>query len=1020
LENLNNFLTLQADKTQTEMMKRFLILLALAAGMGAVGAQSALATTARSQQTRQNREPEFVRHMYGPWVDSVYNSLTLKERIAQMIFVELRPAVPSTVTKALREARELKVGGAVLFRSNLPEAAGLINSLQGESQTPMLVAIDGEWGLGMRLTDVEAFPYQMALGAMRDTELLYEMGEEVARQARRAGIHINLAPTVDVNNNAANPVIGYRSFGEDPARVAESGLAYIRGMEAGGIVCTAKHFPGHGDTAVDSHADLPLIAHDRERLERVELAPFRELVRNGATGVMTAHLNVPALTGSNLPTSLSRPIITGLLREQWGYNGLVVTDALDMQGIAKFHSPGEAARLAALAGNDVLELVRDPRAAIDAIYAAVQSGEIAAEQIEQSVRRILAVKYYVGLDKLKPVEARNIVREINSPEARLLARRMVAGSLVALQNNDGVLPLETQKYERIAVVSLRTDNNRAFFDRFSKYFRADRFVHNYRGGLTRGDAILDTLAARGYDLIVVEADNFTSRPASAAGQPGFGVTAELQKFVGRLTSENANVVVALFGMPYVMDHLPAVKDARAVLFSQTSNDTARDLAAQALCGAIDVDGTLPVTTRPYPIGTGVRIEGGIRLAFGIGEEVGIDSERLERAVDSIVYASIRNGAYPGCQLLIARDGKVIFDRSYGNHTYTGEDPVTPESVYDIASNTKICAALPIYMTLYDRGMVDLDVPISAYLPGLGFERSNKRDVTLRSQLSHIAGFQPTHPFWEEAAEKGLISARPSRRHTVRIDRDMWASEKVYEMVYRRIRDLPLTEENKMVYSCLGFVLAPHIIENITGENFWDYLDRNIYDPLGITLTGFNPLTRMGLAEEQVVPSEFDAPWRGRLVHGFVHDEASGVLGGYSSNAGLFSNTMGIAEIFQMYMNKGEYGGRRFFSSETFDTFNTQYFTEHGNYRALGFEKAVPANRDRSIVDAWPAPSTSPEAFGHSGFTGTYAWGDPANGTIYIFLSNRVYPTRQNPAFDKMQSRVGIHELVYQMIEEKSL
>jgi beta-glucosidase-like glycosyl hydrolase len=409
-------------------------------------------------------------------------------------------------------------------------------------------------------------------------------------------------------------VIGYRSFGEDPDRVAAKGLAYIKGMEAGGIVCTAKHFPGHGDTATDSHADLPLIAHDAARLEQVELLPFRELVRNGATGVMTAHLNVPALTGSTLPTSLSRPVITGILREQWGYNGLVVTDGMDMQGIAKYHSPGEAARMAAEAGNDILELVRDPRAAIDSIHAAVVGGRVPREQIERSVRRILAVKYYVGLDKPSRVDERNIVQQVNSPGAEMLARQMTEGSLVALQNYGAILPLETQKYRRIALVSLRTDADNSFYDSFSKYFRADRFVLNHRDGLKGGEAILDTLAG-GYDLVVAELGGFSTQPG-AAGRPGYGVTAELQKFLNRLTAENPNVVVALFGMPYILDHLPSVKDAKAVIFSQTANALARDIAAQALCGAIGVDGTMPVTTRPYPIGTGVTLKGGARLALG--------------------------------------------------------------------------------------------------------------------------------------------------------------------------------------------------------------------------------------------------------------------------------------------------------------------------------------------------------------------------------------------------------------------
>lgn len=990
-------------------MKRLLLLLVFAMGFFSLSAQ--------------NKDPEFVKYMNSPWVDSVFKTLSLKEQVGQMIFVELRPSNTTTVVKALDDAQKLGVGGAVLFKSTLPEAVALSNSLQKVSKTPMLIAIDGEWGLGMRLDDVSNFPYQMALGSLKDNELIYKMGLEVARQAKRAGLHINLAPTVDVNNNSLNPVIGYRSFGENPKDVAAKGLAYIKGMEAGGIICTAKHFPGHGDTAVDSHADLPLISHDMDRLNSVELLPFKTLVENGATGIMPAHLNVPALTGSNLPTSLSPKAIKELVRDKWGYKGLIFTDGMEMQGISKYYSPGQAARMAVQAGNDVLELVRDPKEAVDSIYAAVQKGQISKKQIEESVRRILAIKYYVGLNKYKPANAWNIVTDVNSPASKLLIRQMTQKTLTGLQNKDNILPLPTEKYGKIAVVSLRNGQSDTFYNRFKKYFKADYYVFDFKNPLTKADDILDSL--KNYDLVIAEIGGFSTRPGKAQQivDPKknytleYGVTTYLQHFMDRLTKEHANTVLTVFGMPYVMDYMPAIKDAKAVLFSQGDNALARDLMAQAVCGAFDVDGKLPVNTKPYPMNTSVDIKGGIRFKFTIGEEVGINSNKLEHKVDSIIYNSIANGAFPGCQLIIAKDQKVILDRSYGYHTFTGQEPVKDDDLFDMASNTKVCAALPVYMELYDQGKIDLDAPISKYLPGLKFEKSNKKDVTLRSQLSHIAGFQPYHPFWSDALKKKLIRNKPSKKFNVQIDQNLWASKKIYDFVYKEIRDLPLTEPNKMKYSCLGFVLAPRIIQNVTGENFHDYVDKNVYAKLGAEYTTFNPLTRGGYPLSQIMPTEYDKAFRHSLVHGFVHDEASAVVGGYSSNAGLFSNALGIAELFQMYLNKGTYGGEYFFSPETFDTFNKQYYLEHNNYRAIGFEKATPANKDRTVEAAWPAPSTSPEAFGHSGFTGTYAWADPTNGLVYVFLSNRVYPTRDNKAFDKMQARVGIHELAYQLLKE---
>ena len=970
----------------------------------------------------QNKDPEFVKYMNSPWVDSVYKSMTLKQQIGQMIFVELRPSNPSTVVKAMQDVKDLNVGGAVLFLSKLPDQAATINGLQSIARTPLLIAIDGEWGLGMRLQDVDNFPYQMALGSLKDNSLIYKMGLEVARQAKRAGLHINLAPTVDVNNNSLNPVIGYRSFGEDPKDVAAKGFSYIKGMEDGGIICTAKHFPGHGDTETDSHADLPLISHDINRLNSVELMPFHELVKNGATGIMTAHLNVPAITGNSLPTSLSPKAIKELIRDKWGYKGLIFTDGMEMRGISKYYSPGQAARMAAEAGNDILELVRDPKEAIDSIYAAVQKGQISKKQIEESVRRILAIKYYVGLNKYKPTNTWNIVSDVNSPASKLLIRQMTEKTITGLQNNDNILPLETGKFKKIAVVSLRSDNSDVFYNRFKKYFKADYFKYDFKNSLTKADDILDSL--KKYDLVIAETGGFSTRPGKAQKVEDpkknyvleYGVTTNLQHFMDRLTKEHPNTVLAVFGMPYVMDYMPAIKNAKAVLFSQGNNALSQDLMAQAVAGAFDVEGKLPVNTKPYALGTSVDIKGGIRFKFTIGEEVGVNSGKMEHMIDSIVYGSIRNGAFPGCQLIIAKDQKVIFDRSYGYHTFTGQEPVEEDDMFDMASNTKVCAALPVYMELYDQGKINLDTPISEYLPGLKFQKSNKKDVTLRSQLSHIAGFQPYYPFWSDAMKKGLIRNKPSKKFNVQIDQNLWASKKIYDFVYKKIRDLPLTEANKMKYSCLGFVLAPRIIQNVTGENFHKYLKENVYDKLGAQYTTFNPVTN-GYPLSQIIPTEVDKAFRKSLVHGFVHDEASAVVGGYSSNAGLFSNALGIAELFQMYLNKGTYGGVRFFSEETFDTFNKQYYLQHDNYRAIGFEKARPENKNRTVVQAWPAPSCSPEAFGHSGFTGTYAWADPTNGLVYVFLSNRVYPTRDNKAFDKMQARVGIHELAYQLIKE---
>lgn len=606
--------------------------------------------------------------------------------------------------------------------------------------------------------------------------------------------------------------------------------------------------------------------------------------------------------------------------------------------------------------------------------------------------------------------------ESRAANEELAERRAAEASLVLLQDAAGLLPLASDKYERIAVVEIAQGDaepsaQRIFSQRFNDYFKADIYTYNYKERFAKASEIVDSL--KRYNLVVLNFKPYLPDGDSAAALALDNFISLLMQ-MGAEGAESGREIVIAVSSKEMLERMPAWPERVALLYSDT-NAYAQDLLAQALCGAFDLNGRLAEQMGSYKRGAGMDMKGGIRFKFTIGEEVGINSALLEHNVDSIILGSIRNGAFPGCQLIIAKDQKIIFNGCYGYHTFAGLEPVKSEDMYDLASNTKVSAATPLYMQLYDKGSMDLDVPISNYLPGLGFEESNKKDVTLRRLLAHIAGFQPFYAFYADAAKEGLLSEKPSEKFPVRIDTDLWASDQIYEFVYKKIRDLPLTEPNKMKYSCLGFVLSAKIIENISGENFHTLLQKNIYGKLEAPYTMYNPWTN-GTPLSNIIPTEVDNEFRHKLVHGFVHDETSALVGGYSSNAGLFSNAMGVAKLFQMYLNKGTYGGVRFFSEETFDTFNKQYYLQYSNYRGLGLEKPTAENAQCTIEEGWPAPSASQSAFGHSGFTGTYIWAEPENGTLYVFLSNRVYPTRKNRAFDKMQARVGIHELIYQLLK----
>ena len=597
-------------------------------------------------------------------------------------------------------------------------------------------------------------------------------------------------------------------------------------------------------------------------------------------------------------------------------------------------------------------------------------------------------------------------------KSELAERKAAEEALVLLQDSLKLLPIASDRYKKIAVVDVTATEQSTFKERFNDYFKFDAYTYNYKERFAKASEIVDSL--KNYDLVVLNFTSFTPDGDSAAALALDKFVAQLQQICTEEGSDaSGRALVLAITSKEMLQRMPLWKGGVALIYS-AENRFAQDMLAQAICGAFDVKGKLAEDVGLYKSGAGEELKGGIRFKFTIGEEVGINSALLEHHIDSIIIGSIRRGAFPGCQLLVAKDQKVIFHRSYGYHTFTAQEPVKEEDMYDLASNTKVSAATPLYMQLYDKGLLELDKPLYNYLPGLDFENSNKRDVTPRRLLAHIAGFQPSYPFYEDAEKAGLLSNKQSAEFPVMIDTNLWASDSIYNFVYRKIRDLPLTEPNKMKYSCLGFVLSAKIIENISGENFHKLLQQNIYDKLEAPYTMYNPYSN-GYPLSQIIPTEYDNTFRHKLIHGFVHDEASALLGGYSSNAGLFSNALGVAKLFQMYLNGGTYGGVRFFGKETFDTFNKQYYLEHSNYRGLGLEKPTAQNASCTIEEGWPAPSTTQQAFGHSGFTGTYIWADPSNGTLYVFLSNRVYPTRKNSAFDRMQARVGIHELVYQLL-----
>ncbi|MEJ1240230.1 glycoside hydrolase family 3 N-terminal domain-containing protein [Chryseolinea sp. T2] len=965
-----------------------------------------IAVKAHAQQTH----PRFLDYINHPWVDSVFNTLSSEEKIAQLIMVAAFSNKDEKHTaEILKLVREQKVGGLIFFQGGPVRESKLINTYQAASKVPLLIAMDAEWGLGMRLDSTISFPYQMTLGAIQNDSLIYQMGVEVARQLKRAGVQVNFAPVSDVNNNPANPVINFRSFGENKNNVSRKAIAYMRGMEDNGIISTAKHFPGHGDTGTDSHYALPQITHKRERLDSLELYPFRQLISAGISGVMVAHLNVPALDNSGVPSTLSRPIVTELLRKELGFKGLIVTDAMNMRGVTASNPPGVVDRDAILAGNDMLEFTEDVTRTIAEIGKAIKEKKISQRDIDERCLKMLAIKYSAGLHRTRMVDMRNITQDLNQSRAKLLNRNLLQAAITVLKNDHGAIPVRDLDKVSIASISFGRNRITPFQKSLARYTQIDHFV-------VPGDArqgYLDSLAQKlkSYTQLIMGIHDDPGRPHNRVSfnQP-------VKSFLGKLALQ-PNTIAAVFKNPYTIDHLDSIDRAQALVVTYQDNADAEDLTAQLIFGGIGASGRLPVGIgNKFPAGFGLDVKGGIRFKYTLPEDAGMNSSVLMKGIDSLVNQALLAKATPGCQVFVARDKKVILYKAYGLHDYGDTVRVKLDDLYDLASVTKISASLPPLMKLYDEGKFSIDATLGDYLPK--FKHSNKADIPLYDVLTHQARFKPFIPFWQNTIKengqykRSTIRPDSSRRYPIRLKDHMYLNRKYPDKMVKGIRKSPLQAEKKYVYSDFFFMLAPRVIESRIDTDFQSYVRSNFYAPLGATSVMFKPLSKYPLSA--IVPTEHDYYFRHEPLHGTVHDENAIMMGGVSGHAGLFANANDLAKLMQMYLDGGEYGGRRYLKEQTLQEWTKTRFPENNNRRALGFDKPNLVYTGENSNTAKDAGAAS---FGHTGFTGTFAWMDPDTGLLYIFLSNRVNPTRANTRLYQLNTRTKIQQVLYDAIEK---
>ena len=967
------------------------------------------------------------------WVDSVFQSLSAEQRIAQLIWIN--SAADKNISSQLKVAELIKkynLGGVIFFTGNPEKQVELTNFYQASAQTPLFVAMDAEWGAGMRLHNVMPFPYNMMMGASHNPELIKQATTEMAKQMKRLGVQVSLGPVVDINTQPLNPIIGMRSFGESPKQVAACGIAYMQGLQENNILAIAKHFPGHGDTQSDSHLTLPLVPYSRERLDSVELYPFKELTQNGVAGVMSAHLNVPQLDSTKgIPSSLSAKILDGILRDEWNYHGLVITDAMNMAGAKSFGAPGEIEVLALKAGNDVVEFPEDVEQTIAGINKAIESGLLTQVEIDFKCRKVLAAKYDAGLNKLAPVSRVNLMEDLNTPQAELVKRKLIEASLTLLENQNDLIPLKRLDSLKIACLTVGETTETPFQSMLSEYTKTDNFFLPEKFTEEQLNAVKTKL--QDYNLVIAGLHLYESktRRSMQVGslqktrpQRPYGLTDETENLLNYL-SNNKKSIVVFFSSPYALTEVRNFTPPAGLIMAYQNDSLVQELAAQQIFGGIGASGKLPITLgNYYKIGHGLNIDKAVRMKYTIPEDAGMNSTRLNHRIDSLVHDAIAKRATPGCSVLAAKDGKIIFRKTYGYHTYANRIPVLENDLYDLASVTKVSGALAAVLKLSDEGKININDKFSAYWPDWKnrlFHSSNKEDLGWREILAHQAGLIPYLTYWEETAKDGQLkkrwySVQKTDDYQLEVAPNLFLKNDFKKKIYKDIRKSKLNPPGKYVYSGLSFLLIPQITEDLSGQTYTDFLDANYYHLLGAYNITYNPLNKF--PKSRIVPTEYDLYYRKQQIQGTVHDEAAAVFGGVAGNAGLFANANDLAKLIEMYMQMGTYGGEQYLSQATMKEFTRVQFPGNNNRRGLGFDKPLLNNNELSPEQSYPCPGASPESFGHFGFTGTFVWVDPTYKLIYIFLSNRVYPTREGNMLGKLNVRTNILQVFYDEMKKK--
>ena len=936
------------------------------------------------------------------WVNKTYDSLSPEERIAQCYMLSAHIDSLNEMLKVEALVKEGKAGGIIFFKGHPSNQLYWTNKLQAQARVPLMIGIDAEWGLSMRLDSVPVFPHQLTLGAMSDNQLIRRMGAEIGRECKRIGVNVDFAPVVDINSNPQNPVINDRSFGEDKMKVAVKGVEYADGLQSMNILACAKHFPGHGDTDKDSHKTLPTVRKTLEQLENFEFYPFRVMMANGVGSMMVAHLSIPALdTTPNITTSLSKKVVTDLLKTQMGFQGLVFSDALNMKGVTSLYAKGTVDSIAFMAGTDILEYSEDPESGQAKILCAWQDSILTDSALEIHVKKILAYKYMLGLQRWKPLDPTNLTYDLSTDSALLLRREMFEQAITIASNDNALIPLRDLSAKRTACISIDHKDMTDFQKHSFQFAEMDLFNAPNESNDTLLP-LLDTVST--YERVIVALHGM-NRLAST----NFGINKNSIDFIQKL-SEKTQVILVVFGSPY---SLKFFDDQKNVIVAYEDNDATNLAAANILFGALPALGKLPVTaSQKYKAGNGFIVEQASRLKLSQPEEVSMKSEDL-REMDEIVLNGMIAHAYPGCQILVTKDNKVIWNKAYGSKIYENpKDKVQTTDLYDLASISKIAATTLAVMKLYEEKKIELDKTIGDYL-SLD-DSATIKHLRISDVLTHQAGLKPFVEFYRRTIDttKYVCYYRTNSNDTfcVKVCDSMCMRKDYPDTMWHIMAHSYVKPDAGYVYSDIDFYIMQKVVEQVSGQKLDQYVYQNIYRPMGLTRIGYKPLERFDRG--RIVPTERDTIFRKELVQGYVHDPGSAMYGGVAGHAGVFSDAMDLAELMQMLLNKGAYNGKQILTAETIDLFTKRSTTK--SRRGLGFDKPEPDPQKQS-----PTYNKVPlSVFGHTGFTGTCVWSDPDNNLTFIFLSNRVYPDAENPKLVKMNIRTDLQKIVYKALPKK--